>query len=56
MDGGYLNNIPVDVMRGMGVATVCYSPAYLLCWSHLTKASVYVLFCLQSSCACFAAV
>ena len=23
VDGGYLNNIPVDVMRGLGVATVC---------------------------------
>ena len=22
VDGGYLNNIPVDVMRGLGVATV----------------------------------
>lgn len=22
VDGGYLNNIPVDVMRSMGVATV----------------------------------
>ena len=24
IDGGYLNNMPVDVMRGLGVDTVCY--------------------------------
>ena len=27
VDGGYMNNIPVDVMRSMGVDTVAASPS-----------------------------
>lgn len=31
VDGGYLNNIPVDVMRSMGVQTVCSRAAMPAC-------------------------
>lgn len=30
IDGGYLNNMPVDVMRGLGVDTVCLN-VMLIC-------------------------
>ena len=46
VDGGYLNNIPVDVMRSMGVQTVgrCTSTLLLktklLMWHHTTVFSV----------------
>ena len=30
IDGGYLNNMPVDVMRGLGVDTVSDAPRQLL--------------------------
>lgn len=34
IDGGYLNNIPIDVMRSMGVDMVGLNPLFLL--SRLT--------------------
>lgn len=42
IDGGYLNNMPVDVMRGLGVDTVSHPPVmppYAICSSirgHMT--------------------